>query len=173
MTAATAGAGGAGAGGTGGGTAVGGATGAVVPFSLPAKKVDMSIIVDAEVCPNVSGASAVWVSANKEIDNMADSFAKQIPDKCYTMSQIQGIFMKYRSEPNCVISNIVQDLKSIDDDDSSSFSIDSSSTFLPPSLSMSKQLSSNNTPANRAAVPSAIPSTSDFLRFTQAPPGQN
>lgn len=55
--------------------------------------------------------------AKEELEQLAVLFGESIPDKSYTMSQIQGILMNYRTSPELAVQNISNDLIRAEGDD--------------------------------------------------------
>jgi hypothetical protein len=78
----------------------------------------------------VDQSTEKYQNAMKEVETLASEFSNQIPDKVYTMSQIQGIFMMYRQDPQKAVKKVQDELLDLD------------TSILPPIPSLSMQMSS-------------------------------
>jgi hypothetical protein len=78
----------------------------------------------------VDESSEKYQMAMKEVEKLASEFSNQIPDKVYTMSQIQGVFMMYRQDPQQAVNKVQDELLHLD------------TSVLPPIPSLSMQMSS-------------------------------
>jgi mitochondrial chaperone BCS1 len=78
----------------------------------------------------VDTTSEKYLRAIAQVEGYATQFSDQIPDKVYTMSQIQGIFMMYRQDPQQAVDQVQNELLNLETD------------VAPPPPSLSYQLSS-------------------------------
>lgn len=78
----------------------------------------------------VDQSSEKYQNAMNQVEKLATEFSNQIPDKVYTMSQIQGIFMMYRQDPKEAVKKVQDELLNLD------------TSILPPIPSLSMQMSS-------------------------------
>lgn len=83
--------------------------------------------------------SSKYQNAIEKVEKYATEFSNKIPDRVYTMSQIQGIFMMHREDPQAVVNTIEEDLLNLETDMNS----------MPPIPSLSFQMSSSVQTSNQ------------------------
>lgn len=79
----------------------------------------------------VDTTSDNYINAINQVEKLATEFANQIPDKTYTMSQIQGIFMMHRQDPQQAVNEIQNELLNLE------------TSVLPPIPSLALQMSTS------------------------------
>lgn len=108
--------------------------------------------------------SAKYQTAIEKVEKYASEFANKIPDREYTMSQIQGIFMMHRQDPRAVVDTVENELLNLDTNMDVMPPIPSLSSQISSSIQITPQLNFTNSTSS-VSNPPPLPASANQIRF--------